>query len=132
MSTIYLNATLSSCSGAVVLCRSHTLANLTATPLRIDHFSVFRVSAHSQRILSAFAVILSAFAVESPTSKNFSTGSKNFQFAAQSPRSRTAVSVGSQCIRHQIDGDCAANALRTHGDCRTTLANAWRLRCESY
>ena len=28
----------------------HTLANLTATPLRIEQFSVFRVSAQSQRI----------------------------------------------------------------------------------
>ena len=98
--------------------------------LRIEHFSVSRVSAHSQPIRSAFAVSLSAFAVESPTNKIFSTGSKIFQFAAQSPWSRIAVSVGSQCIRHQIDGNCAANALRTHGDCSTTLANARRLRCE--
>ena len=105
-------------------CFSHTLANLTATPLQIEHFSVFRVFAQSQRICSLFAVNLNAFAEESPTSKIFSTDSKFFQFAAQSPWSRTAISVGSQCIRHQIDGDCAANALRTHGDCSATLANA--------
>ena len=84
------------------------------------------------RSLSAFAVSLSAFAVEPPTSKKFSIGLKFFQLAAQSPWSRIAVSVGSQCIRHQIDGDCAANALRIHGDCSTPLANARRLRCESY
>ena len=102
----------------------YTLANLTATPLRIEHFSVFEVSAQS-------AVSLSAFALESTTSKIFSTGSKIFQFAAQSPCSRIAVSVGSQCIRHQIDGDCPETALRTHGDCSTSLANARRQRCES-
>ena len=93
-------------------------------------FNIFQFS-ESPRIRSAFALSISAFAVESPTSKNFSTGSKIFQLAAQSPWSRTAVAVGSQCIRNQIDGDCAAKALRTHGDCSTTLANAWRLRCES-
>ena len=116
------------------LCCSHTLANLAATPMRIEHFSVFRVSAqsqrirsafaaHSQRIHSAFVVSLSAFAVESPTSKNFSTGSKIFQFAARSPWSRTAVSMGSQCIRHQIDGECAANPRRLQydsGECTET------------
>ena len=83
-------------------------------------------------VCSAFAVSLSAFAVESPTSKKFSTCSKIFQFAAQSSWSRTAVVVGSQYIRHQIDGDCTETALRTHGDCSTILANARRLRCESY
>ena len=113
---------------AYMLCRYHTLANLTATPLRIEHFSVFRVSAHWQHIRSAFATSLSAFAVESPTSKNFSIGSKIFQFTAQSPCSRTAVSVGSQCIRHQIDGDCAANALQMRCEC---AANPRRLQYDS-
>ena len=105
------------------LCCSHTLTTLTATPMRIEHFSVFRVSAQSQRICSAFAMSFSAFAVESPTSKNFSTSSKILLFAAQSPWSRTAVSVDSQGIRHQIDGDCTETALQTHTDCTTTLAN---------
>ena len=92
------------------LCWSHTLVNLTATPLPIEHFSE---SPHS----------LSAFAEESPTGKNFSTGSKNFQFATQSPWSRTAVSVDSQCIRHQIGGDCAANPRKLQydsGECTET------------
>ena len=96
------------------------MSSLTATSLRIEHFSVFRVPSQSQRIRHTFAVSLSAFAVESPTSKNFSTGSKILQFAAQFPWSRTAASVGSQCIRHQIDGDCAANPRRLQynsGEC---------------
>ena len=105
------------------VCRSHTLSNLTATSLRIEHFSVFKVPSQSQRIRHTFAVSLSAFAVESPTSKNFSTGSKILQFAGQSPWSRTEACVGSQCIRHQIDGDCAANPRRLlydSGECTET------------
>ena len=47
-------------STGLTICCSHTLANLTATPLRIEHFSVSE-SPHS---LSAFAVSLSAFANE--------------------------------------------------------------------
>ena len=74
------------------------------------------VSTQSQRSLNAFAVSLSAFAVVSPTSKNFSTGSKFFPFAAQYPGSRTVVTVGSKRIRHQIDGDCAANRRKLRCD----------------
>ena len=101
----------------------HILSNLTATSLRIEHFSVFRVPSQSHRIRHTFALSLSAFAVELPTSKNFSTGSKILQLAAQSPWSRTAAFVGSQCIRHQIDGDCAANPRRLQydsGECTET------------
>ena len=109
----------------VLRCGSNNIMFLccSATPLRIEHFSVFKVSAHSQRICSAFAVSPSTFAVESPRSKIFSTGSKIFQFAAQSPWSRTAVSMSSLCIRHQIDGDCAANPRRLQydsGECMET------------
>ena len=64
---------------------------------------------------------LSAFAVESPTSKDFSTGSKIFQFAAQSSWIRSAFAT-----------KLTETALRTHRDCSTILANAQRLRCESY
>ena len=113
-------------------CCSHTLANLTATLLRIEHFSVFKVLVQSPLIRSPFAMSLSAFALESPTRKIFLTCSKIFQFAAQSPCSRTVVSMGSQCICHQIDGDCPETALQTHRDCCTALANARRLRCETY
>ena len=123
-----LNRQIREIKSLTTKCCSHTLANMTANPLQIEHFSVFRVSAQSQRIRSLFAVNLSAFAEKSPTSKIFSTGSKFFQFAAQSPWSRTAVSMGSQCIRHQIDGDCAANPWRL----QYTLANALRLHFESY
>ena len=118
----------------ITICCSHTLATLTATPLQIEHFSIFRVPAQSQRICSAFAMSLSAFAVELPTSKNFSTCSQNFfdsrrclgGFVLQSPwvRSAFAINLMEPVLRlHcepretavrlcQMHGDCAANHIR--------------------
>ena len=106
------------------LSRSHTLASLAATPQRIEqHFSVFCVSAQSQRSLSAFAM-------ESQCIRSGFNLHKIFRFVAQSPCSRIAVSVGLQWIRHQIGGDGAETALQTYGDCSETgecTETAWRI-----
>ena len=52
-----------------------------------------------------------------------------FLFAAQSPWSRI---LQSPWVRSAFAIKLTETALRTHGDCSTTLANERRLRCESY
>ena len=47
-----------------------------------------------------------------------------FQFAAQSPWSRIAVFVGSQCIRHQIN----AISRRLRCDHTETAVRLWRMQ----
>ena len=101
----------------------------------INYYAAFTLRQNWRRLLCELNIFqfsesprsLRAFAVESPTSKNFSTGSKNFQFTAQSPWSRTAVSMDLQCIRRQIDvaalrlrcepTETAVRLRRMSGDC---------------
>ena len=105
---------------------AYVMLHIVSALMPLPHFGEFDCELNlffSFQSRSTFAVSLNAFAVESPTSKNFSTRSKFFQFAAQYPWNRTAVSVGSQCIRHQIDGDCSANPRRLQydfGECTET------------
>ena len=75
---------------------------MTATSLRIEHFSVFTAQSQWSRQRAKIC----QFAAQSQWNRQ---PAEICQFAAQSLWSRIAVSVGSQCIRHQIDGDCAAN-----------------------
>ena len=106
------------------LCCSHTLANLTATPLRIEHFSVFRVSAHSQRIRIGVAdqqnsfnrfkkfLIRSAVSVESHCSLR--------EVVLQSPwvRSAFAIKFTETALRmHCEPTETAVRLWRMHGDC---------------
>ena len=63
------------------LCRTQTLASLTATPMRIEYFLGFRVSAQSQRIRSESQRICSGVTNE----QNLFNLLKNCSIPAQSP-----------------------------------------------
>ena len=117
----------------VFLCCCHTFA--TATPLRIKHFSsVFRVSAQFQCIVSTHSQWVSAHSQWVSARSQWSRQRAKIFHSVQKIFC-SAVSVGSQCIHHQIDGDCSAETAQwTQGDCSETLTlvNARILLCESY
>ena len=112
-------------------CCSHTLANLTATPLRIEHFSVFRVSAQSQRIHSAFAVHSQWISAHShwsrqrakffqPVQKFFNSKCSLRGVVLQSPwvRSAFAIKLTETALRLRCaPTETAVRLWRMHGDC---------------
>ena len=68
---------------------------------------------HSQRSNNESQLIRSGVA----NKQKFFNLFKNFSIRSAVSVSRIAALVGSQCIRHQIDGVYAQIALRTHEDC---------------
>ena len=99
----------------------------TANYALFSFLSLRAVSAHSQLVLVHSLWVSAHSQWSSQREKNFQPVQNCFQFAAQSAWSRTAVSVGSQCIRHQIDGDCAANPRRLQDDSDECTETALRI-----
>ena len=107
-------------------CCSHTLANLTATPSRIEHFSVFRVSAQSQRIRSGVTKEQKIF---QPVQKIFNLQCSSLRgvvLQSTSVRSAFAIKLTDTALRMRCEPtetavrlwhrDCAANHIRYNGN----------------
>ena len=112
------------------LCRSQTLANLTATPMRIEYFSVFRVSAQSQRIRSesqricsgvtneqSLCNLLKNCSIRSAVSVEWYSSVRVFAVHSPSNRGRVLCEPTETAERlWRMHGDCAANHNRFDGN----------------
>ena len=92
----------------------------TANYALFSFLSLRAVSAHSQLVLSAFAVSLSAFAMESPTRKKFPTCSKLFSI-------RSAVCVESYSSLRGLAVHSPSNWRRLRCEPTETTGRLWRM-----